>query len=70
MEDKLKVSALGLRIGYLYDLAIPEDKAAIEQVLNKYGEEYPLILVGKKMELAAAPKEAKHFRSFFDGYKK
>lgn len=65
-----KISDLGKRIGYLYDIASPEDKKAIDEIIHKYSSEYPLIYTGKNMRLAETPKEAKKLQLLFDNYKK
>lgn len=45
MELYEKDSAMGMRIGYLYDNAIAEDKKAINDILRKYRDLFPLIRI-------------------------
>lgn len=73
MNDKMKISGFGLRVGYLYDLASVEDKVVIDKVLKKYEKEYPLMLLIDKRngpEPAPTPEEAKKLQEDFDKFQK
>lgn len=68
MELHEKIPSEGMRIGYLYNNASDEDKKAIDDILEKYHDLFPLIRIldpKGKSKIMMDIEEAKKLHTLF-----